>query len=180
MPNLHGCEPIQRVEVKAIYDYECARVSEKKKSAVCHESVLFSSRAHTSRRPWSFDASPSVSWVTPCAVQRRYECIAWYVSARICEEKCLSVSPTRENPEGEGLAFPFSTRTEARMSSGSPMRSSVKGEGERQVTGKVVLQTGRLLTIYMHPAIVDSQCSGHLDVINGLRKSLGYHLMKKQ
>ena len=99
----------------------------------------------------------------------------------------IGKSKMREPCGGKEPAFPFSTRTDARMSSGSPMRfkggtlrSSVKGEGERQVTGKIVFQKGRLLTMYMHPAVADLQCSGHLDVIDGLRKSRGYRLMKKR
>ena len=32
--------------------------------------------------------------------------------------------------------------------------------------------------MYMHPAVADLQCAGHLYVVGGLRKSLGYRLMK--
>jgi hypothetical protein len=30
----------------------------------------------------------------------------------------------------------------------------------------------------MHPAVADLQCAGHLYVVGGLRKSLGYRLVK--
>ena len=87
-------------EVKTIYDYERNARFYKVPVYICYESaVLLSSRARTSRRPLSFDASPSVSWVTPSAVQMRYEGIAWYVSARIYKK---SVSrPKRERPRTE-------------------------------------------------------------------------------
>jgi hypothetical protein len=43
MPNPHGREPMRRVEVKIIYDYECVRVSEKKvlyMSRICRPTLL--------------------------------------------------------------------------------------------------------------------------------------------
>ena len=44
----------------------------------CYEfALLLSSRARSSKSPRSFDASPSVSNVTPWAVQTRYEGIGW-------------------------------------------------------------------------------------------------------
>ena len=81
------------------------------------------------------------------------------------------------------------------MSSGSPMRfkggmlrssvviflyhgmQSCKGgvTSERQPNRQRVC---RLLTMYMHPAIANLQCAGHLYVVDSLRESLGYRLMK--
>lgn len=34
--------------------------------------------------------------------------------------------------------------------------------------------------MYMHPAVTQLYCTGHLDIVDGLRKPLGYHLVKKR
>jgi hypothetical protein len=34
--------------------------------------------------------------------------------------------------------------------------------------------------MYMHPAVAKLQCTGHLDIVDGLRKPLGYRLVKKR
>ncbi len=53
--------------------------------------LRLSSRARASKRVRRFDASPSVSCVTPWAVQTRYDGIAWYVSGRICAWRTAQV-----------------------------------------------------------------------------------------
>ena len=67
--------------------------------------------------------------MTPSEVQRRYEGMGWYVSARIYdahtgEELGISVrTDVHWNIYGRNheRTLPFSTRTEAMMSSGSPI-----------------------------------------------------------
>jgi hypothetical protein len=34
--------------------------------------------------------------------------------------------------------------------------------------------------MYMHPAVAQLYCTGHLDIVDGLRKPLGYRLVKKR
>lgn len=140
---------------------------------IANGTVPHSLAARACSISFSLSARPSVNWSTPSAVQRRYEGIGWYVSARIYNAICAN---EQENTSRKCLpTLPSSTRTEARMSSGSPIRpragilrlSAVERGGcARGKTGERVSAH----TMYVHPSLLRLDGAVLLDVIYAVGK----------